>query len=124
MGGETLLSLGPRDQLNKEGFQAHGSFKDVFILEKIQRQAAAGEAEVQPQAFFNLFPRAKDGQLTDEDWRELLHEKIRAIANPVLNSEAVSNCKTARCAPPEAANGSENDLYLTIGAKVMLIKHL
>ncbi|CAN0557378.1 unnamed protein product, partial [Laminaria digitata] len=38
VGGRALHAKDPRDQLNQEGFQAYRSFRNVVILEKVQRQ--------------------------------------------------------------------------------------
>ncbi|CAN0082636.1 unnamed protein product, partial [Laminaria digitata] len=62
----------PRDQLNQEGFQAYRSFRNVVILEKVQRQTAASDGDDDQRAFLELLPRARDGILNEDDWQLLL----------------------------------------------------
>lgn len=87
-----MLYIDPTDQLNQEGirpgFHAKIVFQDVLILEQLQRQAAAGEADVHQQAFFNLLPRARDGQLIEDAWRELLQrDPAKQIAVTTRSSD-------------------------------------
>lgn len=72
VGGRPLHALDPKDQLNQEGFQAYRQFTAVFILDKVQRQDAAGVDDVDQTLFLELLPRARHGMFTDEGWQLLL----------------------------------------------------
>ena len=72
VGGKPLYTLDPKDHLNQEGFKAYPQFSGVFILDKVQRQDAAGADDVRQQGFIDLLLRARDGELTQDDWNLLL----------------------------------------------------
>ena len=67
-----LHAFDPKDQFNQEGFQAYRQFTAVFILDKVQRQDAAGADDVDQKGFLELPPRDRDGMFTDEDWQVLV----------------------------------------------------
>ena len=47
-------------------------FTEVFILDKVQRQDAAGAEDIRQRVFIDLLLRARDAQLTEDDWNILL----------------------------------------------------
>ena len=47
-------------------------FTEVFILDKVQLQDAAGAEYVRQRVFIDLLLRARDAQLTEDDWNILL----------------------------------------------------
>ena len=62
----------PKDQLNQEGFSAYRSFRHVIILTKVQRQLDAEDGDRAQKSLLELLPRARDGWLSEDDWRLLL----------------------------------------------------
>lgn len=50
-----LHQLNPSSQLNQKGFHTYHSFTNAFILDRVQRKAAAGAADVDQQAFIDPF---------------------------------------------------------------------
>ena len=53
--------------LNIEGYAAYSLFKDVFVLDRVQRQTAAAANDGDQRVFIELLPRARDGRLTQGD---------------------------------------------------------
>ena len=47
-------------------------FAEVFVLDKVQGQDAAGADDVRQRGFIDLLPRAREGELTEDDWNILL----------------------------------------------------
>ena len=70
--GRALHAGHPNDQLSQEGFSAYRSFRHVIILTKVQRQLAAEDGDRAQKSFLELLPRARDGCLSEDDWRLLL----------------------------------------------------
>ena len=63
-------------------------FTEVFILDKVQWQDAAGAKDVRQREFINLLPRAGDGELTEDDWNTLLErDPSRSTAETKANCE-------------------------------------
>ncbi|CAM9347424.1 unnamed protein product [Ectocarpus sp. 12 AP-2014] len=72
VGGTPLNKQNPTAALNIEGYAAYSLFQDIFILDRVQRQTAAAANDDDQRGFIELLPRARDGQLCDEDWDLLL----------------------------------------------------
>ena len=72
VGGTPLHKLNPQSSLNQEGLFEYRLFVDVFILDRVQRQSAAGADDPDQAAFIDLLPRARDGRLNEDDWKLLL----------------------------------------------------
>ena len=70
--GRALHTGHPKDQLSQEGFSAYKSFRHVIILHKVQRQLAAEDGDRAQKFFLELLLRARDGCLSEDDWRLLL----------------------------------------------------
>ena len=70
--GRALHAGHPKDQLSQEGFSAYRSFGHVIILTKVQRQLAVEDGDRAQKSFLELLPRARDGCLSEDDWRLLL----------------------------------------------------
>ena len=70
--GRALHAGHPKDQLCQEEFPAYRSLRHVIILQKVQRQLAAEDGDREQKSFLELLPRARDGCLTEDDWRLLL----------------------------------------------------
>ena len=78
MGGSPLYKQTPTAALNVEGYAAYSGVKDVFILDRVQRQTAAAANDDDQRGFIELLPRARDGRLTQEDW-ELLKRQPNSL---------------------------------------------
>ena len=61
-----------KTQLSQEGISAYRFFRHVIILHKVQRQLATEDGDEAQKLFLELLPRARDGCLTEDDWRLLL----------------------------------------------------
>ena len=72
VGGSPLYKQNPTAALNIEGYAAYSLFKDVFVLDRVQRQTAAAANDGDQRGFIELLPRARDGRLTQGDWEFLL----------------------------------------------------
>ena len=70
--GRALHGGHPKNQLSQEGFSAYRSFRHVIILHKVQRQLAAEDGDRAQKSFLEHPPRARDGCLSEDDWRLLL----------------------------------------------------
>ena len=60
-------------------YAAYSGFKDVFILDRVQRQTAAAANDDDQRGFIELLPRARDGRLTQEDWELLLKRQANSL---------------------------------------------
>ncbi len=72
VGGSPLYKQNPTAALNIQGYAAYSLFKDVFVLDRVQRQTAAAANDGDQRGFIELLPRARDGRLTQGDWELLL----------------------------------------------------
>ena len=142
----------------RESSQRHSTLQRqsavVFILDKVQGQDAAGADDVRQRGFIDLLPRAREGELTEDDWNILLERdpsrqtaEIKADFEDATRlfyskSEVDYNGKKVRafgtpvvkcaatqncataCAPADAASGLETVLFWAKGAKVMPTKNL
>ncbi|CAN0182218.1 unnamed protein product [Ascophyllum nodosum] len=70
--GRALHAGHPKDQLSQEGFSAYRSFRHAIILHKVQRQLAAEDSDRAQKSFLELLLSARDGCLSEDDWRLLL----------------------------------------------------
>ena len=71
VGGSPLYKQNPTAALNVEGYAAYSGFKDVFILDRVQRQTAAAANDDDQRGFIELLPRARDGRLTPVSYTHL-----------------------------------------------------
>ena len=78
VGGSPLYKQNPTVALN-DGYAAYSGFKDVFILDRVQRQTAAAANDDDQRGFIELLPRARDGRLTQEDWELLLKRQPNSL---------------------------------------------
>ena len=81
VGGTPLYKQNPTAALNVEGYAAYSGFKDVFILDRVQRQTAAAANDDDQRGFIELLPRARDGRLTQEDWELLLKRQPNSLTS-------------------------------------------
>ncbi|CAN0556889.1 unnamed protein product, partial [Ectocarpus sp. 12 AP-2014] len=79
MGGSPLYKQNLTAALNFEGYAAFRLFQDIFILDRVQRQTAAAANDDDQRGFIELLPRARDGQLCDEDWHLLLKKQPNSL---------------------------------------------
>ena len=146
-----LYTIVPRSALSDLGSSVYQLFDHVVVLEQVRRQHGDSPAQVM---FRNILLDIRDGQATEEDWKNLMTRtpmharnlpsfscalclfptleavvdynvsKLHSCGYPVATIKAVHSGPNASKASPDDAGGLEPIINLCVSARVMLSANL